>query len=261
MKKLLIIIIPLLIVLLFVIFLIPKKDEYKVVNKKKEIEAAKKKDNEYGYTIGWLKIYDSSIDLPIINITPTEKGFDEAFVDLESYAWNLGNSTKFTNRITILGHNILNLSTNPIIGDKDYKRFEDLANYLYLEYAKEHEYIQYTIGNETRVYKVYAVYFIGVVDEEVYASFDVPKKEIKRLLKTQLQNNIYDFKVDVNENDNLLMLNTCTRFFGVDSYNNNLIVAAREVRDNEKLIKYGAEETKNYKEVRDRMKGSESNDA
>jgi hypothetical protein len=261
MKKIWLIIIPIVIIILLY-FLFPWKEDYKVVNRSKKIVEAKQKNNEYGYTIGWLKIYDSYIDLPVINITPTEKGFDDAYVNLESYAWNMGKTKKFTNRITILGHNILNLSNQPIVGDKDYKRFEDLVNYVYLDFASDHEYIQYTIDDETKVYKVYAVYFTGDLDEMFYSSSDVSRKVRGDLETTQLKNSIYDFNVDVNDNDNILMLNTCTRFFGVHSYSNNLVVAAREVRKGEKFNKYRVIENKNYKEVKNRMKGSEDkNDA
>ncbi len=259
-NKILILISVLLIILIVLMVFDTKKEQVTVINRDKEIKEAKKSNNEYGYTIGWLKIYNSTIDLPVINITKSEKGWDEAFVELDDYAWNLGNDNKFHNRMTILGHNIMNLSSNPRVGDSDFKRFDDLMGFVYYDYAKDHEYFQYSLNGKTRVYKIYAVYFTSALVKDEYESVDCDKDRLETIIKSQKRDSIYDYNVDVNGNDNIMMLDTCTRFYGTASTDSSFVVAAREVRKNEKTYSYKVSKNKNYKVVEDNMKGSEEDE-
>ena len=69
---------------------------------------------------------------------------------------------------------------------------------------------------------------------------------------------MYDIDVDVNEDDKLLSLMTCTRFYGGDSY--SFIVDARKLRDNEKQTISEASTNKNYKKIVKRMKEGDTNE-
>ena len=41
-----------------------------------------------------------------------------------------------------------NVSSQPLIGDKNQGRFEQLMAYIYYDFVKENKYIQYTINNK-----------------------------------------------------------------------------------------------------------------
>ncbi len=236
------------------------KKVYEVTSRTKELAEAKKNNNEYGYALGWLRIIDTPIDLPILNLTATDDNQENAYVNFKNYAWNVGRSEEFTNKLGIVGHNIRNLSSNPEVDLDYFERFDDLMSFVYLNYAKEHEYIQYTIGDTTKVYKIYSVYFVEQVNNEYYETENVSQKALQKVVNYQRKKSIFDYKVDVDGTDKIMSLITCTRFFGEDSQKETFVVAAREVRPDEELKEYGVTTNDNYKEVEKQMKGSEKNE-
>ncbi len=82
---------------------------------------------------------------------------------------------------------------------------------------------------------------------------------LKKAISLAQKKSIYDYKVDVDENDNIMSLVTCTRFFGVDSETQTFVVAAREVRPDEDMKEYGVTTNEKYKVVKKQIKGSEKN--
>ena len=65
--------------------------------------------------------------------------------------------------------------------------------------------------------------------------------------------------VDVNSDDMLLTLYTCTRFYGFgNAY--SFRVDARELREGESMRYSTVEVNNNYKEIEERMKEGESNE-
>ena len=69
---------------------------------------------------------------------------------------------------------------------------------------------------------------------------------------------MYNIDVDVNKDDKLLSLITCTRFYGGNAY--SFVVDARKVRDNEKNNISKVEINKNYKPIEERMKEGVKNE-
>ena len=61
--------------ILTVFFVNTSSKKVYTIDVSQKLEGAKKKDNDYGKTIGWLNIYDTGIDLPVLNI-PEEEGAD-----------------------------------------------------------------------------------------------------------------------------------------------------------------------------------------
>ena len=62
------------------------------------------------------------------------------------------------------------------------------------------------------------------------------------------EKNLYNFDIDVDENDKIICLVTCTRMFGKDD-SRDFVVVARQVREDESLINYDVEETNTYKQI------------
>ena len=56
--------------------------------------------------------------------------------------------------------------------------------------------------------------------------------------------------MDVNENDKLVSLKTCTRYFGLND-RNAFIIDARKVRKNEEIVKYEVKTNENYSKLAD----------
>lgn len=224
----------------------------RVENVKKEI----KKDQGDYQTIGWLKVQGTNIDTPIIGYNKLD---EEVQVDKENYLWNIINEKKLYNKVNIMGHNILNLSSTPRIGDSNFSRFDELMSFVYVDFVKDNKYIQYTIDGKDYIYKVFAVYFDYQYNLNQYHEGDYSKKELAEYLTDIKKMSIYDFDVDVNSDDKIISLVTCTRMFGVDS-NQDLIVSARLVHKNENYTNYEVVENKNYKKIKKILKGDEVND-
>lgn len=192
-------------------------------------------------TIGWIKVQGTNIDYPVINET------NNAYYSGEDYLWRINSYIEGENREVIYGHNILNVSPNPIITDSAHTRFEQLMSFVYKDFADENLYIQYTKDGIDYLYKIYAAGFVYRSEEKGNSFSD--KSDTKKYIQSTLKNSIYNYDVDVNEDDTILSLITCTRYFGL-SGKNQFRVDARLIRKNERIVKYNVETTENYDIIR-----------
>ena len=136
--------------------------------------------------------------------------------------------------------------------------FEQLLSFIYPSFVEDNQYIAYTdVNNNKAIYKIYSV---SLVENDQSASFkDIyTSNEQKAYIEKAKKNSMYDIDVDVNEDDKLLSLMTCTRFYGGDSY--SFIVDARKLRDDEKQVVSEASTNKNYKKIVKRMKEGDTNE-
>ncbi len=136
--------------------------------------------------------------------------------------------------------------------------FEQLLSFIYPSFVEDNQYIAYTdVNNNKAIYKIYSV---SLVENDQSASFkDIyTSAEQKAYTEKAKKNSMYDIDVDVNEDDKLLSLMTCTRFYGGDSY--SFIVDARKLRDDEKQIVSKASTNENYKRIAERMKEGDTNE-
>ena len=217
-------------------------------------EQKKEKNLEYG-TIAWLRVSGTNIDTPVISydkITALDN------VDKIDYVWNSNNQEKIFNQVAISGHNILNLSSKPLIGKEYFSRFDDLMAFVYEDFVAENKYIQYTVGGEDYVYKIFGVFFDRTYNIDLITEKDYTEEEMKIYLEQIKELNIYDFDIDVDETDKLITLTTCTRMFGQFD-KRQLVVVGRQLRENEKMNNYESKANKNYEEIRKIVEGDETN--
>lgn len=239
-----------------IIKIYPREDYYKPEDRTSKIEATKKKDKESYSTIGWLRVQGTNIDLPVIGYHDKKEPVP---VELGSYVWNFDDKEKYHNKINIMGHNIMNLSSHPEIGLESFHRFEDLMAFTYYDFAKENKYIQYTIDGKDYLYKIFSVYFESAYKVDLYKRGDHTESEKEELIERYKEKSIYKYDIDVNKKDDLISLMTCTRFYGTDRYV-TFMVNGRLVRDNEKIDDYKVEEKKEYQKVKKILKGDENNE-
>ena len=141
-----------------------------------------------------------------------------------------------------------------------FNRFEELMAFVYYDFAKDNEYIQLTIDDKDYVYKIFATGFI----DKTTASFfpiksNVEKNDVKNLIEIFKSKSLYKYDIDVNANDVIISLSTCTRFYGANS-DTDFYVVGRLIRDDEKIDHYKVIKNKNYEKVLKKLKGDE-NDA
>lgn len=186
--------------------------------------------------VGWVKVNGTNIDYPVhLGVTDSNN---------KDNIWTNDTLSNGENRKLILGHNLINISRKPLVNTKNLSRFEPLMAYVYQDFTKEHLYIQYVdIDSEESLYKIYAVSFYES-SEDVGESY-TEKDDINNYIKRVRDNSIYDFDVDVNYEDDLITLATCTRFFGIDGPT-HFKIDARRVRKNEKIGNYSVKKSNNY---------------
>ena len=240
------VIIALLIILLILSILLFKnfyKDNYKpYVTFDSKVEKMKSTKVADAKAIGWLRVQGTNIDYPIINET-----YDAYYSGID-YLWKANRYVPGENRVAIYGHNILNISSEPLITDPTHVRFEQLLSFVYYDFAKDNLYIQYTHNGEDEIYKIYAVGFVSKNDE--YGN-SYTGEDLKNYIKTAKDNSIYDYDIDVDSDDDIISLITCTRYFGLDGLS-QFRIDARKVRKNEKIVKYDVEINDNYSKIKDK---------
>ena len=221
-------------------------------NRSTEYKEAKKEFEQE--VTGWLRVQGTNIDFPVLAL---QDDVDLSKV-IDDFAWMNTKPTKEDNRIVIEGHNLLNVSSNPLITDENHTRFEQLLSFIYPEFAKENKYIEYFDGTETHLYAIYGVSFKRYFDTDPY-KFRLSKEEKRDFIKGVRKNSYFDYKLDVSETDELLTLITCTRFFG-NTTEYSFTVNARKLRKNEKATNYDMRVKDSYKEIEVMMKGDEANE-
>lgn len=242
------------IVLTLIATLKPEKEEYYTIkDRTKQIEKSKKKDTEDYKTIGWIRVQGTNIDTPVIGYSNNVAGVP---VELGNYVWNLDPEEKYYNKINIMGHNIMNLSSQPEVGLDYFTRFDDLMSFVYYDFAKENQYIQYTVDGKNYLYKIFSVYFEPSHHIDSYPSGNYSEKKMAEYIKRYKEMSLYKYDIEVNKEDDIISLMTCTRFYGVEKYV-TFMVNARKVRENEVINNYEVEQTKEYKEVKKILKGDE----
>lgn len=229
------------------------KPFYKVKERTENITKYNK-THEQTKAIAWIRVQGTNIDYPVI--------YSDGTVDIstitDDFTWMLDDANKITNKIFILGHNIRNVSSKPLITDKNHTRFEQLPSFMYLDFAEKNKYIQYTIDGKDYLYKIFSVSIVE--DKELsYKSSDLDKNDLKEYINKSLKESYYDFDVDVDENDNIITLATCTRFYGATS-KYTYKIDARMVRDKEKVENYKVKENNNYKAIKKIMEGGDENE-
>lgn len=262
-KKILAILIVILVLCLFIPSLVSlltgEKNIYKIDSRLKEIKKEKKNDKAGYETVAWLRVQGTNIDAPIIVYNNEEGTSATDYIDKEDYLWNENPNPKLFNKVSILGHNILNLSSKPESGMEYFSRFDDLMSFIYTDFVKDNKYVQYTIDGKDYMYKIFGVYFEEQFELDLYNEIDYTKEQMKDFLKIVEKETLFDFDVEVNENDKVISLITCTRMFGKED-SREFVVVARQVREDEALINYDVEETDNYKDIKEMLKGDDSDE-
>lgn len=229
---------------------------FKTVDRVKNIKKEKKKEKDAnGYaTIGWLRVQGTKIDTPIIRYDSVES-MDN--VNKDDYLWNEYPEEKIQKRVNIQGHNVLNLSKNPEVGLDYFTRFEDLMSFVYLDFAKENQYIQYTVDGKNYLYQIFAVYFDEIYNLDLYNPDEYKDEEVADFIQRSLDKSLYKYDVEVNKNEKVISLITCTRMYGNDK--KQFLVVGKMIDSNSKTTNYDVKESSNYKEVKNLMKGVDEN--
>ena len=189
------------------------------------------------YTVGWIQIQGTNIDTPVIN------SIDYGDDGISDYAWRSSEYDTDETREVISGHNIINVSSTPIRDMSMLNYFEGLMAFTYYDFAQDNLYISYTKEGKEELYKIYAIGFYDYAGDND-RSMSNPE-QIKEYIASVRNNSIYDYYIEVDENDELITIKTCTRYFG--AFEKQLfVIDARKVRNDEKIEKYKVKKDENF---------------
>ena len=249
-KKVKILVCFLVIAIIFFIVFLSFRKYYKISDR---VDKMKSK-SDYP-VIGWIRVQGTNIDYPVLYANET--GIDIYNINSDySFAWRNINTDTLNERTIVLGHNIRNVSSKPLKNEEKFNNFENIPSFLYYNFVKENKYIQYTVGKENYLFKIYSVYMTDSNDFN-YSEY-LEKTNKSNYIKDSKNKSYFDFDVDVNDTDKLISLVTCTRFYG--STSTSIVVDGRLVREDESIKNYSVKENKNYKEIKKIMEGDEENE-
>jgi sortase B len=185
-------------------------------------------------TIGWLSIPDTNVDYVVMQSGVDDpdyylhKDFNKKYSKAGTLYLDYKASVKNNSQnFVIYGHNMVSTTE---------KMFHYVLNYKKLKYYKEHPLINFDTIYNKGVWKVFAV-FITTPDIKKDYFFEYRRSSFKD--SSDFLNFVYQIRirsmlnidsVDINENDQLLMLSTCS--YEVNQ-NYRTVVVARKVRDGE----------------------------
>ena len=212
-----------------------------------------------GYkTAGWIKVPGTNLDYPIIFSKNDLLDFPS---DKEKYGWVSFDNSDRTDMVFINGHNIFNLSSNPLKNSDMFNRFEELMSFVYYDFAKDHQYFQYTKDGVDYIYKIFAVEFIDNIDlNYFYSDGGFTKKLKEEYIEHLISNSFYFYDVDVSSDDDIVSLLTCSRFYEAEE-GTDFMVVGRLVRKEEKIS--NSKIVSNnvvYDEIKKFMKGDDENE-
>ena len=228
---------------------------YRTVSRKENIKKSQKLDTNDYSTIGWIRVQGTNIDYPLYGVVQDTFKYPVT----ESYLWSLNMDKDYHNVMITYGHNIMNLGANPSRKDETFTRMEELMSYVYYDFAKENKYLQLSMNDKDYLYKIFAVNFMYVADLNEYPEGEFKQEERNKYVERLLKESIYDYDVNIQDDDNILSVVTCSRFFD-DGKNYDFIVTGRLVRPGEKIDNYKVSRNKNYTVVDEAMKGEINNE-
>lgn len=230
-------------------------ESYKIEPRVDRIESYEKvvKEKNESYSVnGWLRVQGTNIDYPVIF---ADDSFD-VNIDIGDYVWSIESEDKLLNRTVILGHNIRNVSQTPLIANKDHTRFEQLLSFIYYDFAKDNQFIQYTKDGKNYIYQIFAV---SLIDEyDLPLSGNMRAEDQKKYIEDSIKNSYFKYDVDVKSDDKIISLITCTRFYGETKY--RFKIDGKLLADNEKIKLRKVSKNKNYEEIEGIIRGGEENE-
>lgn len=184
-----------------------KADEsYAQIRLEKENENNNNLYNKYEDYRGWIKVDNTNIDYPIVqgkdNSFYLDKDINKNYVSSGSIFMNYLNNG-FNDENTILfGHHMRNKTM-----------FAQLEKYKEKEFFQNDNDIKIEVENDkVLTYKVFSVYVTDDNDNYIKTNFD-NKSEYKEFLDKIKNKSIYKSDINVDENDKIITLSTCSYEF------------------------------------------------
>lgn len=184
-----------------------KADEsYEQIRLEKENENNNNLFNKYEDYRGWIKVDNTNIDYPIVqgkdNSFYLDKDINKNYVSSGSIFMNYLNNGFDDENTVLFGHHMRNKTM-----------FAQLKKYKEKEFFYGNNDIEIEIEDgKTLKYKVFSAYVTDAKDNYITTNF-VDKTKYKEFLERIKNKSIYKPNIDVNEDDKIITLSTCSYEF------------------------------------------------
>lgn len=207
--------------------------------------------------VGWLQVPDTEINAAVVQTTNNTyyyrlnelKEYSYTGCYWADYECGMGaTSAELMNNTIIYGHNIdygSNTGTAEV-DEKDGDRFSQLFYFADEEWAKEHPYIYFSTPEEDMLWEVFACaytntdfnYIQVLKDSKVSKTEQLTGEQLMTIVNGGRDRSEYDYTdVEVNEDDKILTLSTCSYKYGMRSpHNVRFIIMAKLVTEDDKLV-------------------------
>ncbi len=188
-------------------------------------------------TKGWITIPDTKLDYVVVQSDKEDpeyylfRGFDKNYSKAGTLFMDLRSSVEEpTQNLVIHGHNMVSTKEKMFHKLLDYKKN--------IKFYREHPLIQFDTIYHTGTWKIFAVFITPPDPAEDYffefrkSSFQDASEFLNFVYQIRIRSLIQVDAVDINENDQLLTLSTCSYEVN-DDY--RTIVVARKVREGEDI--------------------------
>ncbi len=182
----------------------------KKISQSTENNKNKSKDNEL-YTINsdykfWLKVDNTNIDYPVVqgkdNHFYLTHDFNKNPLTSGSIFMDYRNNFEKDNSIIVYGHNMRNKTM-----------FAQLTKFKDKNFFNENNLIRIEYKNTTYIYEVFSVY-VADLNNEDYLKVDFKdENDYKKYLNYIKDKSLYKKDIDLNSNDNIITLYTCSYEF------------------------------------------------
>lgn len=242
----------------------PKKKGNPLKGVKERIAQAQKDNPNNKGIVGWLTVTGTNIheaichtssgnsyylyrdikgtNYPQVASYPNYKNYPDSVTYLD-YRTKLGE--KFTSKgasrnYVLYGHNWNNLYERDggklAIGNKPgYTMFAQLPSYTNMSFAAKNPYIYFSTATDEGIWKVFSVAYCEVSTKFPYHVSYTDKAKTANIINEWKERTMYDFGTDVNEDDRILTLSTCTRQYAGIGDSQRFVVVARLLREGEKV--------------------------
>ena len=204
--------------------------------------------------VGWLRVPGTNINSPIVQTTRengnewyntrTWRGvnfpnnnwrnfaYTSTFLDVRT---RTGTTWASGSRNTVLyGHNWTNLFRPYDIGmNNNHTMFGQLPSYTNVNFARANPHIYYSNRNNEGIWRVFAVATVEVHPNFNYNNPNPTHEQLTGIINEWRARSVLNFDVDVNANDRILTLSTCTREFPAMGEHQRFVVVARLLRPGE----------------------------
>jgi len=187
-------------------------------------------------TVGWLNIPDTKISNSVLQtnnnayyLNINERGEQDIFgCYFADYTCSFGSRDDLSENTVIYGHSDVSQDTD----QPDGRRFSQLFHFADKEFAAKHPLVYFSTPQESMKWQIFAVFYTDL--DLDFTRADLSGDKLVQLANDAKARSLYNYNVEVSQDDKILTLVTCTVKFGKENQSSvRYVVMAKLLDQNE----------------------------